>query len=256
MHKPRFSCQYHPDELITNYCCLRTCLTPLCPDCIDEHNKRHKSMNQFPEIDTLNRVKAMCHNRLSVASKTLEDQLTRLNAATSLNLDDLVKKSLNEIENLRINLINQINSYFGTIQNEYVSKIRSSELMINDYRDLKAEISSIIEELNSVRYSLDGPNSFDSIRSTVRLDTDTLLSTFDKQVEDALSKSVSLPIKFVLNEIELQNFQTVLKKIISVFSQDVKVVTNEQYLKSLKPNLNDEISSQNKSYFNYKFKND
>jgi len=253
MQKHRFICNYHPDEIITNFCCLRTCLTPLCPDCIDEHNKKHKLLGQFPEVDTLSRVKAMCHNRLVVASKTLEDQLTRLNSATNVNLDDIIKKSLNEIENLRINLINQMNSYFKSIQDEYVTKLRGSELMFNDYRGLKEEIASIIEELNAVRYSLDSPNSFESIKNTVKLDTDSLLATFDKQVEDALSKSVSLPIKFVLNEGELQNFQNGLKRIISVFSQDVKVVTNEQYLRQLKPNHNDEISSQNKSYFNSKF---
>lgn len=213
-------------------------------------------MNQFPEIDTLNRVKGMCNNRLAVASKALEDQLSRLNSATNVDIDDLIKKSLGELENLRINLINQINNYFTTIQGEYVTKLRSSEMAFNDYRDLKNELMSIVEELNTVKYSLDGPNSFESIKNTVKLDSDTLLATFDKQVEEALNKSVLLPIKFVLNENELQNFQSVLERIISVFSQDVKVVTNEQYLRQLKPNMNDEVSSQNKSYFNYKFKNE
>ena len=255
MQKTKFFCDHH-DEIITNFCCLRTCLTPLCPECIDEHNKKHKTMNQFPEIDTLNRVKSMCHNRLAVTSKTLEEQLARLNSATNVNIDEIVKKSLSDIENLRIHMINQINGYFSSIQEEYVSKIRNSDVTKHDYRDLKEELSNIIEELNAVNYSLNGPNSFEAIKNTVKLDTDALLSSFDKRVEDALSKSVSLPIKFVLNEEELQNFQSVLKRIISVLSQDVKMVTNQHYLQQLKPKVNDEISWQNKSYFEFKFKNE
>ena len=28
-------CPVHKEELITNFCCIKNCSTPLCPDCID-----------------------------------------------------------------------------------------------------------------------------------------------------------------------------------------------------------------------------
>ena len=256
MNQHVFECPNHPGESITNYCCLRTCLTPLCPDCIDSHNKLHKARGQFPEMDTMGRVKKMCHDKLSGGIEQLQAQLDRLNSATSVNLEDIIKLSLQDLENLRDNLIGQINEYFQEIKEDYVQKIRASEVNFSDSDELKQKFSSVIEELNAVKYNLDTPSTFDSIRNTVKLDSEMLISAFDRQVEDVLSKHVSLPIKFVFSEEDLLNFQALLRKIVSVFSKDIKVITNEEYLKQMKnQSKTTEVETQNKSYFNYKFKN-
>jgi hypothetical protein len=255
MNKTIFQCQHHPEEIVTNYCCLRYCQTPLCPDCIDEHNKRHKSQGQFPEIDTLNRVRTMCSNQLNFVSKTLEDHLKKLNGATNLNLEDLIQKSLVELEKLKVRLIEQINSYFKAINDEFILKIRSSSTRFPDFKDLKTKMSSIIDELGSIRANLDGPNTFEAIKCTSNLDTNTLIANFDKQVEDALSKSISLPIQFVVNDVNYSNFANELKKIVSVDNKDIKVVTNEQYLNQMAPKRDVNVMNMFKHYFDDKFKN-
>ena len=257
MNQHVFECIDHPGESITNYCCLRTCLTPLCPECIDGHNKLHKARNQFPEIDTMGRVKKMCADKLTGAIDHLQSQLDRLNSATNVNLEDIIKLSLQDLENLRDNLIGQINEYFQQIKEEYVQKIRVSEVNFSDSSELKDKFAGVINELNAVKHNLDSPSTFDSIRNTVKLDSEMLISSFDSQVEEIFNKRVSLPIKFVFSEDDLLNFQTLLRKIVSVFSKEIKVVTNDEYLKQLKQQKKTtEVETQNRSYFNYKFKND
>ena len=196
----------------------------------------------------------MCDDRLTTAIDTLENQLKRLNSATNINLEDIIQMSLSDLENLKNNLISQVQSYFSNIKDEYVSKIRNSEARFHDYSGLKDELQNVIEELHTIKYNLNTPSTFEAIRNTVKLNSDALLGAFDKQVEEALNKSVSLPIKFVFSESDLHSFSNVLKKIVSVFSKDVKVVTNEKYLNEIKHQKKvTEVETQNKSYFNHKF---
>lgn len=54
------NCPVHKDEQITNFCCIKNCSTPLCPDCIDQHIKGHKMNGHAPEIDILSRIKKHC----------------------------------------------------------------------------------------------------------------------------------------------------------------------------------------------------
>ena len=254
MHNQQFPCNTHPEEIITNYCCLRACLTPLCPDCIDEHNKRHKAKNQFPEIDTIQRVKNMCYNKLSVVSKTLEDHLNRLNSATNINIEDILNKSLQDLDKLKAKMVDQINKYFSQLKDEYVSNLRSSGAQINDFQELRKKIEQVIEELGAIKNGLEGPYLFDSIKNTSNLDSENLLSTFEKMVEEALNKQVSLPTQFVFNEQYFSNFSLELRKIISIDTKNIKVVTNDQYLSQLGPKRDSNQVMMFENYFNQKFK--
>ena len=44
-------CQKHHNELITNICCDKSCLEPLCPSCIDDHITYHTNLKQKPEVN-------------------------------------------------------------------------------------------------------------------------------------------------------------------------------------------------------------
>jgi len=43
-------CQSHPEELLTNFCSHPACIKPLCPNCIETHNKFHKLTNTFEKL--------------------------------------------------------------------------------------------------------------------------------------------------------------------------------------------------------------
>lgn len=195
----------------------------------------------------------MCHNKLAVVSKTLDDYLNRLKNATNINIEDILNRSLQDLDKLRAKLIDQINGYFAQMKDEYVSKLRNSSAQINDSRDLRMKIEQVISELGSIRTGLDGPHLFDSIKNTSNLDSEHLLSTFEKLVDEALNKQVALPIQFVFNEQYFGNFAMELHKIISVDTKSVKVVTNEKYLSQM-PKKDANQISMFENYFNQKFK--
>ena len=49
----RIYCAYHPSELLTNFCCDKECLMPLCPNCIVEHTEQHFLENNKPTYTNL-----------------------------------------------------------------------------------------------------------------------------------------------------------------------------------------------------------
>lgn len=124
--RPKFYCGIHNEELITNYCCLMGCQTPLCPECIDDHNKRHKLNGIFPEIDTLNRVVAMCEQKSGVVVEELEEMNHRLNSATTIDVEELKSIAYNDLENMKLKMIDQITIFFNNLYEDFSNKLTTS----------------------------------------------------------------------------------------------------------------------------------
>lgn len=137
MQRQVFQCPLHPEEIITNYCCLTNCLTPLCPDCIDEHIKNHKLKSQVPEVDTLTRVKKMCQNKIRFTNQALGENLERLKNASNLNPQEILKQSLDDLDQLRVKMIDQINHYFNTLEEEFTQQFKLSASKIGGGKDLE-----------------------------------------------------------------------------------------------------------------------
>lgn len=124
--RPTFYCGIHNEEMITNYCCLMGCQTPLCPECIDEHNKRHKLNGVFPEIDTLNRVVAMCEQKSGLVVEELQEMLSRLDSASTVDVEDIQTVAYNDLEMMKNKLIDQINIFFTNLYEDFSSKLTTS----------------------------------------------------------------------------------------------------------------------------------
>ena len=119
-------CSIHNEEIITNYCCLLNCQTPLCPECIDEHNKKHKSNGIFPEIDTLNRVSMMCKKKSSLIIDELQEMLNRLNSLSAIDSEKMKSNAKTDLDNIKNKIIQQISVFFDNLYNDFVSKINGS----------------------------------------------------------------------------------------------------------------------------------
>lgn len=124
--RPTFYCGIHNEEVITNYCCLMGCQTPLCPECIDEHNKRHKLNGVFPEIDTLNRVVAMCEQKSGLVVEELSDMLSRLESAVTVDVEEIQSLAFNDLEIMKQKLIDQITIFFNNLYEDFSSKLTAS----------------------------------------------------------------------------------------------------------------------------------
>lgn len=135
--KQVFYCSIHKDEIITNYCCLMACQTPLCPECIDEHNKRHKSNNVFPEIDTLNRVTHMCEKKSTMVIDQLQEMIQRLNSLSGVDSENMQRKVKSDLDVMKERLIDQISVFFDNLYNDYVSKMSGSMKKVDIHGEFK-----------------------------------------------------------------------------------------------------------------------
>lgn len=124
-----------------------------------------------------------------------------------------------------------------------------------DYDDLKRRLTQVNEEMVNIRDNLDGDNIFEAIKCISNLDDQSLLDSFDNELEVAVSKSVNLPTKFRFNEMYSKNFVDELRKMVVIDSNDIKINT-EGYDKIRLTNKRDhnEVNVM-KSYFVDKFKN-
>lgn len=254
MNRVIFDCQTHKGERITNFCCLRTCLTPLCPDCIDEHNKKHQNERTHPEIDTLKRVQGMCANKMDFVGNNLDEFLNKLNSATNLDLETSVQKTVQDLETIRKRLIDQINSYFKALQEEYIAKTQAAMNAIPDFKDLKAKIEGIMEEASNIRSNLENNNSFEAIKCTINLDSDALFQNVEKWIADAMATMIVLPTHLVFKDNYSGEFFAELKNIVRLDSKEVKLVTNERQLNLKVSQRDDKSQGLVKSYFDSKFK--
>lgn len=255
MNRVQFDCPSHKGEIITNYCCLRQCLSPLCPDCIDDHNKKHQSERTLPEIDTLRRVQMMSANKLDLIGKMLEDFLSKLNSATNIDIEGTIQSSLQDLENIRKKLIDQINAYFKALQDEYISKSQSAVSNIPDFRELKGKIRSLVDEVGGIRNNLENQNCFDAIRTTINLDEEGLKNNVNSWVTDAISTIITLPTHLVYKENLNSEFIKVLASMVTLDSKEVKLISNQQQLSARASMVDDKESGRVRSYFGVKFKN-
>ena len=118
-----FYCSIHTDEIITNYCCLMGCQTPLCPECIHDHNKRHKNNGVFPEIDTLPRVTKMCEKKSGLVIDELQELLEKLNSLTQFDVDSLQKQAKIDLDSMQQRMTSQLELFFDNLYKDYCSKI-------------------------------------------------------------------------------------------------------------------------------------
>ena len=80
----------------------------------------------FPEIDTLNRVVAMCEEKSKLVVLELEDMLARLDSAHTINVDEIREIAFNDLNGMKDKLIEQITLFFNNLYEDFVSKLTTS----------------------------------------------------------------------------------------------------------------------------------
>lgn len=222
-----FYCPTHPNEQITNYCCIRSCHTPLCPDCINDHTKLHKQKKEYPEIDTLSRVKKMCKTKLLYILKILEKDLKKLEKAENLDVEEILYKSLQDLEKLKYKLIEKIENYITKIKEDFTIKFQTSTRKTGNFNEMKTKIRNVGEELKNLHESLFEDRMFESIKNTSNLDSKQLIEFFDKMVLKNIQEKVKVPTQFVFSDEKFRGFEVFLGKIVGVEVVQRKEVVGE-----------------------------
>lgn len=251
MTKTVLNCTAHPEETLTNYCCIWNCLEALCPECIDAHNKQHRCKGEFPEIDTLHRVQMMCGAKLDCLLAKLRQFLSRLQNAVSIDFEQLIGKSLSELEHQRASLVDNINAFFHQLKDDFGTGVRGRVLPHSGTEALKERIARIAEEVESLRCNLDTPRMLDAIGGALRIDADKIEQSFSGQVAEMLSRCVALPVQVVLHDDNFAHLLAELRRSITVEKRELRVVVREQPVRGL-PTRDEQLDRVQREWFENK----
>ena len=124
-----------------------------------------------------------------------------------------------------------------------------------DFGDLKRRLIQVNEEMMNIRENLYGNNVFEAIKCISNLDDQSLLESFETEIDTAMSKTMNLPLKFTMNEVHLKNFNNELRKMVTMEMNEVKIRNEDVDTIKLSSRRDQRETDGMKQYFQGKFKN-
>lgn len=247
-------CPQHHDEHLTNFCCIKKCLTALCPECIDDHNKRHKMESVFPEIDTIKRVKVMCSKQIHNAVNVLEEELSRVKKFASMSADDILSEAERDLSSARKAMHKSIDDFYDQILEDYADKIKQNISKTYDFRELEDELKTLLLELNALDDQLRSKDMLNAMRKTCSLDMAEVVLTYQEKVQRQVDKRLSLPIDVDFSEKDKRDFNNDLSKYIRIKNKDIGISMPEMERTRLNNAVLKMTNDETASYFSRKFK--
>ena len=248
------TCPQH-GEYFTNFCCIKKCLTALCPECIDDHNKRHKIENIFPEVDTLKRVKAMCTRQISNAINVLDEELARVKKFGNMSADDILNDAKRDLSTARHAMHKCIDDFYDSILSEYTDKIKQNISRTYDFKEMEEELRLLLLELRTLDDHLRGKEMLNAMRKTCSLDMAEVVYTYQEKVQTQVEKRLTLPIDVDFSEKDKREFHQDLSKYIRLKNKDIGISMPEVEKHRLQEAVLKMSTDETISYFSKKFKN-
>lgn len=210
-------CEDHPSEIITNFCCILDCLKPLCPECIDYHNKFHKQNQQYPEIDTLRNVKINCSKKVKAAIISLTQELEKLELKYMINPQEMIDEGLENLKRCREKVLQMVNAFFDNLEVMYKRKLNETIFKGHDYTTIFDKIKNLIQELEFLQTSLEsGNNTMSVIKKICLLDLKTLLDKYKAEIQDLIESRTIISTEIMVNESRLSVIESELAKYASL----------------------------------------
>ena len=213
----RIFCDDHPNEIITNFCCILDCLKPMCPECIDYHNKFHKQNQQYPEIDTLRNVKINCSKKVKAAILSLTQELEKLELKYLINPQEIIDEGLETLKRCREKVLQLVNAFFDNLEMNYKRRLNDAIFKGHDYNTIFEKIKNLIQELEFLQTSLDsGNNTLSVIKKICLLDLKTLLDKYKQEIQDLIESRTYVSTEIMVNESRLSVIESELIKFASM----------------------------------------
>ena len=229
-------CEDHPGEKITNFCFAS--LKPLCPGCMDFHNKMMKQNGTFPELDTLKNVKVNCAKKVKSAIMALTGELQKLDSQLVVNPKEIIDEGIATMRRAREKLIEQINRHFEELEMEYSKRINDAILKAMGYNDVNDKIKNLLNELEHLLYNIETPNCIPTIKKVCLIDLKTLLDKFRSDVNQTLHYRNTVTSNFS----ELKIDESKIPKLQDEISRYVYLVHKDERTANMNPSFRDNAS--------------
>lgn len=198
LQNPRYLvCKHHRKEEYTNFCCFKGCLEPLCPACIDDHNKSHKSKQEFPEVDTLKMVHKMSQKQTTTAISAIKEELKRVKNFKNRSLETILEDVKKDFKDSQRAIHEAVDAFFEDIFRDYEQSVRTNFNRNIDFGDCESELKKALEELESLDYQLNTKKYLVSaIRRVCRTDLTKFVYHYQETVREKLGQGL-----FVSNDV-------------------------------------------------------
>ena len=229
---PSFSrvfCEKHPSEPITNFCCGIDCLKALCPECIDSHNKFHRSKDFFPEIDSLKNVKKNCSKKIKAGINVLTSELEKLELKYLINPQDLIDEGFEVIRRAKERVILKINAIFEVFEEEYKKSMGDFMYKGQDFNGLFEKIRNFINELEFYLANLESNNALTIIKKICILDLKSLIDKYKLEIQGLIDVKMNKNVEIIVNEAKFKNIEADIRKLIKISSNSSSQNFNEEF---------------------------
>lgn len=225
-HASPYQCQEHDNEPITNFCSNVDCLKPLCPECIDIHNKFHHTHNSLPQIASLKNAKANCLKKVKAALSSLYQELENPLLNSIIDPNNALKEEVIKMREIKEKLNEIINQYLTTLEANLKKNISKSHSNSNDAQDVYERMKNTIAELESLQKDVNTHNSLGVIKKICALDLKTLMNKFKSDLTKALQKRSSEGVSIVYDQSCIDHFKDILTKMITLSKENELLKTN------------------------------
>ncbi len=125
-------CTDHPSEPFTNFCSHFDCLKPLCPECIDYHNKFHLSQSTQPQISSLKHARQACVKKLKAGIQSLSNEVENPEIQNLIDPSHRLKEERHKLSQFRERIIHLLDTHISNLENSLqkaCSSLPSSSLL-------------------------------------------------------------------------------------------------------------------------------
>lgn len=213
-------CQEHDNEPITNFCANVDCLKPLCPECIDIHNKYHHTQNTLPQISSLKIAKANCSKKVKAAISALYQEIENPLLNAIIDPNNALTEELKKMREIKEKLNEIINHHLAVLEANLKKNIEKSHANSTDVFDIYEKMKNTISELESLQKDVNTNNSLGVIKKICALDLRTLMNKFKSDLNKALIKRTSEGVSVVHDESYTEHFKDILTKLITLSKEN------------------------------------
>lgn len=125
-------CTDHPSEPFTNFCSHFDCLKPLCPECIDYHNKYHLSQSTQPQISSLKHARQACLKKLKAGIQSLSDEVDNPEIQNLIDPSHHLLEEKRKLSHFRERILYLLDTHLSNLEHslqKVSSSLPSSSLM-------------------------------------------------------------------------------------------------------------------------------
>ena len=167
------SCEIHVGNHITHFCCLPTCLIPLCSKCIKNHNQLHKNEGTYSEIESIDDIKEFCQNRIKSSISNYTKEIEKLNLIPKGKTNEN-EEAFAKIKKSKVLLLNIIDSFYQELEDHYIKKVANlNHNSDSDESNIIADkLRKIIDKLEKLNISINNRDTLYTIKSILLRDLD------------------------------------------------------------------------------------